>query len=235
MNIAFYAALRRPHLPFFGGTVKVIIALPLPVPFAAELEKHLTDKKTHFRGWISVQGKDKKHFEQISAREEYRKRFEWIPKAYRRIAVAIFDNVDAAAAGLLEMAVKQAAVGSSQIHISSNRLSTQPEEDPRLGYRHIVGLDIDKGKTEIIRLAEMIDKALMQISIETSHVLSNRIKRPFTPYLAIIRQGRTTRALATNFARETVFEPPLECVLNRIIVNISNGKDYRVQKLIWLK
>jgi hypothetical protein len=215
--------------------VKVIIALPIPLSFAAEVEKQLMDKKLHFRGWISVHGKDKKHFERISVREEYRKRFEWIPKAYRRITVAIFDNIDTVTAGLIAMAVKQAAVGSSQIHITSNRLSTQPEEDPRLWYRRIVGLDIDKGKTEIIRLADKIDKALTQVSIETNHALSNRIKRPFTPYLAIIRQSRTTRALATNFAHETVFEPPLECVLNRIIVNISNGKDYRVQKLIWLR
>jgi hypothetical protein len=73
--------LRQPHLPFFGGTVKAFIALPLPVPFAADMEKHLADKKKHFRGWISVHGEDKKHFERISVREEYRKRFEWIPNA----------------------------------------------------------------------------------------------------------------------------------------------------------
>ncbi|MDR0583265.1 MAG: hypothetical protein LBG57_02805 [Treponema sp.] len=233
--------------------MKVIIALPVPMPFMAEVEKHLAEKRLDFRGWIPqwklrklrktnkkryerlVEEGKRKRFEWVSPRDEYGKRFEWIPKAYWRITIALFNNVDAADAGLLAMAVKQAAVAFKQILITSNGLSTQPVEDPHLGSRRIVGLEIDKGKTGIIQLAEKIDEALAKISKETGRSFCNKIKRPFTPYLALIRRGGTTRSLSTDFARETIFKPPLECVLKRIIVNISSGKDYRLQKLVKLR
>jgi hypothetical protein len=99
-------------------------------------------------------------------------------------------------------------------------------------------VEFDKGKNEITMLAEKIDEVLTKESKETGHTFRNRIKRPFTPYLAIIRQGRTMRALSTGFGRETVFEPPVECALNRIVLNISgklsNGEQYRSQKLVKL-
>jgi 2'-5' RNA ligase len=174
----------------------------------------------------------------VSVREEYKKRFEWIDKAYWRIVISILDNIDALGAGLIEMAVKQTAVGFRQIPVTSNNLSTQPAENSAYGERHIVGLETDKGKNEIRALAEKIDEALRDVSKGTGRTFCDRIKRPFTPYLAVIRQGRTTRALNTGFALETIFDPPIGCVLDRIILHISGkmtgGERYESQKTVRL-
>jgi hypothetical protein len=194
--------------------MKVVIALPLPLSFISEVERHLVDKKPHSHYEINkvVYGG---YYEYnrvsalVSVQEEYTKRFEWIDKAYWRIVISIPDNIDAVGAGLIEMAVKQAAVGFRQIPVTSNNLSTQPTENLYYGNRYTVCLEIDKGKDEIRILAEKIDEALRDVSKGTGRRFCDRIKRPFTPYLAVIRQGRTTRALDTGFALKTVFNPSL--------------------------
>jgi 2'-5' RNA ligase len=223
-------------------TMKVIIALPVPVSFISGVERHLADKKPHSHYERNRIGHGCYKYNLVSAlisvQEEYKKRFEWIDKAYWRIVISILDTIDAIGAGLIEMAVKQAAVGFRQIAAASNKLSIQPAENPAYGERHIVGLEIDKGKAEIRALAEKIDEALRDVSKGTGRRFCDRIKRPFTPYLAVIRQGRTTRALSTTFALETVFDPPVGCVLDRIILHISgkmtDGERYESQKTVRL-
>jgi hypothetical protein len=93
-------------------------------------------------------------------------------------------------------------------------------------------------------LADSIDTALMRTGKETDYMIHERIQRPFIPYVVIVRRGRPRNPVALyNKGKlfhniNMMFNPPLECVLDKVTVymsdKMSSGDVWTAQKVFRL-
>jgi hypothetical protein len=85
-------------------------------------------------------------------------------------------------------------------------------------------------------LADSIDAMLMRIGEATGNTFHEKIKRPFIPYVVVVRRGRPRNPV--GMYNDLLLDPPLECVLDKVAVYMSekrpSGKVWTAQKVFRL-
>jgi 2'-5' RNA ligase len=93
----------------------------------------------------------------------------------------------------------------------------------RWGGVDCIALQFKDGIEEMTALADSIDAALMQ---RAGYMFHEKIKRPFIPYIVVVRRGRPRNRIGLGhkgkYLRDMTLNPPLECVLDKAAVYISD-------------
>jgi 2'-5' RNA ligase len=130
-------------------------------------------------------------------------------------------------------AVRQSAAGFGPIRTSAAAFF--------LCAYHCTAIKFRDGVEEMTALADSIDAALTRIGNKTGYMFREKIERPFTPYIVVVRRGRPRNTIVLHRKGKDLKEtlnPPLECVLDKVAVymsdKISSGNVRTVQKVFRL-
>jgi 2'-5' RNA ligase len=112
----------------------------------------------------------------------------------------------------------------------------------RWGGVDCIALKFKDGVKEMTALADSIDTRLMRIGKTIGYIFRERIKRPFIPYVVLVRRGRPRNPVGLRpkgkYSQAMTFNPPLECVLDKVAVYISekqsSGNVWTAQKVFRL-
>jgi len=188
--------------------MRVYVALPLPETFRAEISARL------------------------GALKKENPKYRWLDGQDMRITTNFYGKVDAAGAGLVQSAVKLAAAGFGPFTMSVGSMGIN--WDLMRVARHVnntrvavawQSLFVRKGIDEMTALADKIDATLAEISKHSRSSFRDRIKRPFKPYITIVRMGRPRESIVVRRNGRTFsrypFKPAPEYLVQEAAVYVS--------------
>jgi 2'-5' RNA ligase len=232
--------------------MRVYVALPLPEIFKTELKQRLLPlrKENHEYHWVN----DAEDLHIMIANPI-------LFKSNMNEVHAVPGELDACGAYYVQKAVKEGVADFRPIRIRSpglflcffyqDRIGQYPvssksrylfgcrqKDGSRWGGVDCAALKFMDGVKEMAALADNIDSALMSIGKATGNTFHERIKRPFIPYVVVVRRGRPRNPIVLQskgrYFRDMTLNPPIECVLDKVTVYMSDkqssGNIWTVQK-----
>jgi len=185
--------------------MRVYVALPLPETFRAEMSVRLY------------------------ALKKENSKYHWLDDHEFHVTTNFYGDLDAKGVRLVHSAVKLAAAGFGAFTMSVGSIGINWDLMNRSRHIHNTrvaaawaALFVDKGKEEITALADKIDATLMEISKNASFSFRERIRRPFTPYITILRMGRPRETVQIRANGKLIgrrwFRPAPECLVREAAV-----------------
>ena len=136
--------------------------------------------------------------ENLRTIQEEHKDYKWVYKDNIHITLAFFNELDNLGIKLLEKVIEKSLEFYETITFSTGEIIYIPigvYRDKYYGYvrqKKINGLalSIEKGKEEIIKLAENIENNLIEIGEKNNYKFRTKEKRPYIPHITIARKGK---------------------------------------------
>jgi 2'-5' RNA ligase len=221
--------------------MRVYVALPLPETFKAELSRWflpLRKENSQFH-WVD----DTDLHITIAFPGELDARCTHYVQNVVKESVGDFGPVRASVSGLFLCAFRRERRG--QFPISSKTLwlfGNGWNGRSKSGGVDCIALKFKDGVEEITALADSIDARLTRVGKKIGYIFHERIKRPFIPYVVVVRRGRPRTPVALDskgkYFQDMTFNPPMECVLGKVAVYISakksSGDVWTAQKVFGL-
>jgi 2'-5' RNA ligase len=217
--------------PFFltkEETMRVYVALPLPDTFKAELRRRLLPLRKENPQYHWVDDAEDLHITISFPGELDEHGTQFVLNAVRE-SVAGFGPIRVSSPGLFLCAFWRDRIGQSLDPSRSLWLFGSSQKNPsRWGGVDCVALKFKDGVEEMAALADNIDTALMRRGKETDFSIQEKVRRPFIPYVVLVRRGRPRNTIVLyrkgKYYKDMTLNPPLECVLDKATVYISGKR-----------
>jgi 2'-5' RNA ligase len=206
--------------------MRVYIALPLPDAFKAELSRQLLPLRKANSQYQWVDQAEDLHIPINFPGEVDAHSTPFILNAVRESAAA-FGPIRISAPGLYLCAFWRERKGQSSDPSNSRWLFGHSQKNrSRWGGVDCIALQFKKGIEEMTALADSIDTGLMRAGKTTGFMFREKIKRPFIPYIVLVRRGRPRNTIVLRCTGKYLpgicFNPPLECVIDKVGVYMSD-------------
>jgi hypothetical protein len=157
-------------------------------------------------------------------------------------SIADFGPIRISVPGLFLCAFNQSRDGPPSVSSRTQWLFGSRQRNKCSGV-DCIALKFKDGIEEMTALADNIDARLMRVGKKIGYIFHERIKRPFIPYVVVVRRGRPRFPVGLHskgkYFKDMTINPPLECVLDKVAVYISDkqssGDVWTAQKVFRLQ
>jgi 2'-5' RNA ligase len=207
--------------------MRVYVALPLPETFKTELRKRLLPLRKENSQYHWVDDAKDLHITINFPGEVDAHNMPFVLDAVRE-STADFGPIKLSAPGLFLCAFWREWSGESPDSSSSYWLFGRRQKiHSRWGGVDCIALKFKDGIEEMRLLANSIGIALIHSARkENGFKFCEKVRRPFIPYVVLVRRGRPRNTIVLRrkgeYFQDMSFNPPLECVLDKTAVYMSD-------------
>jgi 2'-5' RNA ligase len=202
--------------------MRVYVALPLPETFKAELRQWLLPLRKENPQYHWVDDAEDLHIT-ISFPGELDTLGTHFALNVVKESAAGFGPIRVSVPGFFLCAFYRDRLGQAQ-DISRSRWLFGRRSSSKWGGVDNIALKFKEGIEEMTALADSIDAGLK----ETGYMFHDKIRRPFTPYVVVVRRGRPRNPIGLHrkgkYFHDMSLNPPMECVLDKVAVYISDKR-----------